>query len=258
MVCFPQLMSGATSQYPIRKRSTLRTIRNRCLDGREIKLADLSASSIDWALTFEELVDGEINALRDFFVSMEGSLGTFTFLDPTDNLLAWSEKLDEDVWQKDALLQLSNDISDPVGGSSAFHLANPAGAPLRLRQTLNAPAGFYYSLSIWARDAQSGVVTLVRGEERITQPIEPDWNRLTFTGASASEDESVEFGVEIAPGASVDLFGAQVEAQIGASNYKRTSSRNGIYPMTRFAQDGLALSTIGPGRHGCVVQLRTR
>src|SRR6476646_7257845 len=99
MRCFPQLLTGASSQYPIRKRSNLRTIRNQCLDGREIKLADTAASSIDWQITFQELIDDEMASLRDFFVSTEGSLGTFTFLDPTDNLLAWSEKFDEPVWQ---------------------------------------------------------------------------------------------------------------------------------------------------------------
>src|SRR5262249_28067481 len=98
MACFPQLLTGASSQYPIRKRSAYRTIRNLCLDGREIKLTDPAASAIDWTLTFEELIDDEISALRDFFGSVEGRLGTFTFLDPTDNLLAWSERFDEAVW----------------------------------------------------------------------------------------------------------------------------------------------------------------
>lgn len=66
MACFPQLLTGATSQYPIRKRTAYRTIRNLCLDGREIKLADPAASTIGWTLTFQELVDDEIAALRDF------------------------------------------------------------------------------------------------------------------------------------------------------------------------------------------------
>src|SRR5207244_9174402 len=95
MQCFPQLLTGASSQYPIQKRNSTRTIRNRCLDGREIKLADPAGSSIEWQLTFQELVDAEIASLLGFFVGTEGSLGTFTFLDPTDNLLAWSERSEE-------------------------------------------------------------------------------------------------------------------------------------------------------------------
>src|SRR5437868_12266525 len=105
MPCFPQLLTGASGQYPIRKRSNFRTIRNQCPDGREIKLADLAAWNIDWQLTFRELIDDEMALLQDFFESMEGSLGTFTFLDPTQNLLEWSEKFDEATWQRDPLLQ---------------------------------------------------------------------------------------------------------------------------------------------------------
>jgi hypothetical protein len=189
---------------------------------------------------------------------MEGSLNTFTFLDPTDNLLAWSEKFDEAAWQKDPLLQLTGGVTDPLGATAAFHLANPAGAPLRLKQTLNVPGGYYYSLSVWARSGQAAGVTLLRGGETAACVVNSNWNRLVFASSSSNSDETVEFGIELAPGASVDLFGAQVEAQIGASAYKRTTSKGGTYPMTRFGDDGLVLSTIGPGRHGCLVHLRTK
>src|ERR1041385_6172370 len=165
MQWFPQLLTGASSQYPIQKRRQTRTIRNQCLDGREIKLADPMASSIEWQLKYQELVDAEIGSLLDFFMRAEGTLGTFTFLDPTDNLLAWSEKFDEAAWQQDPLLQLSSGVDDPFGGSSAFHVANPAGAPLQLKQTLNVPAGYDYSLSIWVHNKQSGTVTLFRAGE---------------------------------------------------------------------------------------------
>jgi hypothetical protein len=257
MSCFPQLLTGASGQYPIRKRSSLRTIRNQCLDGREIKVVDAAASSIDWQLTFQELIDDEMASLRDFFVSMEGSLGSFTFLDPTDNLLAWSEKFDEPVWQADPLLQVGGGAADPFGTALAFHIINSAGAPLRLRQTLNVPGGYYYSLSLWARSDQPGAVTLLRGGEINTRATGQTWSRLTFASASMNSDETVVFGIELAPEASVDLFGAQVEAQIGASLYKKTTSAGGIYSGTRFGDDGLGFSTLGPGRHGCVIHLRT-
>jgi len=255
MACFPQLLTGALSQYPIRKSTTCRTIRNQCLDGREIKLADSAGSAIEWTLTFQELIDDEVGALRDFFVSMEGSLGTFTFLDPTDNLLAWSEKFDQSVWQKDPLLQLSSGVADPSGGCCAFHLMNSGGAPQRLKQTLDVPGGYYYSFSLWVR-GQAGTVNLVRGVETAVRSVGPDWSRLDFASASGGGGQTVEFGIELGPGAAVDLFGAQVEAQIGASNYKKTTSRAGVYECCRFVDGGLVLSTVGPGRHGCVVRLR--
>ena len=257
MQCFPQLSTGASSQFPIQKRSATRTIRNLCLDGREIKLADPAASSIEWQLTFRELVDAEIASLLDFFAGTEGALGTFTFLDPTDNLLAWSEKFDAAPWQRDGLLGVSAGAEDPMGSTLAFHVTNSASAPQRLRQTLNVPGAYYYSLSVWARNDAPGEIMLLRGAESSRRVVTPEWNRLVFAANSESTNTTVAFGIELAAGASVDLYGAQVEAQIGASPYKKTTSAGGVYPATRFRDNALAVSMMGPGRHACTIHLRT-
>jgi hypothetical protein len=225
------------------------------MDGREIKLADPAWSTIEWTLTFSELVDDEIGAIQEFFVSMEGTLGTFTFLDPTDNLLTWSEKLDETVWQADAMLQVTGGLADPFDSTSAWRLANTAGVPRQLSQTLNAPTNYCYSLSLWARSEQVGDTTLLRGAERKGFTTSPDWQRFTFSSDSANLGEAVKFGLELAPGRSLEVFGVQAEPQIGASNYKKTTSRGGVHPMARFSENGLVLTTIAPSRHGCLIRL---
>jgi hypothetical protein len=188
---------------------------------------------------------------------MEGSLGAFTFLDPSDNLLAWSEKYDEAVWQRDPLLQVAAGSGDPMGGTLAFRVTNPTGAPLRLLQTLNVPGSFYYALSLYARCDTTGAVTLHRGDQTAMRVVGPAWNRLVYAASSQSTGSSVAFGIEIPSGAAIDLFGAQVEAQIGASGYKKTASAGGVYTNTRFRDNGLAFTSVGPGRHGCVLHLRT-
>ena len=63
--------------------------------------------------------------------------------------------------------------------------------------------------------------------------------------------ETVRFGVELQPGAWVEVFGPQVEAQTGASAYKRTLSRGGVYENARLDNDELLVTTVGPGRHRC-------
>jgi hypothetical protein len=113
---------------------------------------------------------------------------------------------------------------------------------------------YYYSISIWARSAAPGTLTLLRDEERSVRTLGPTWQRLVFSSGLGSDD-IVKFGVEVPAMASLELFGAQVEAQVGASNYKKTTSRGGVYPETRFSEDGFSLSTAGPGRHGCQVRL---
>ena len=90
---------------------------NRSADGRTIKLADPAAEVTEWVLTYTDLSDEEAAGLREFFGAAEGSLNGFTFLDPAGNLLAWSDQLDHGVWQKDPLLNLTGDVSDPRGGT---------------------------------------------------------------------------------------------------------------------------------------------
>ena len=45
--------------------------------------------------------------------------------------------------------------------------------------------------------------------------------------------------------ASVDLFGMQVEAQLGPSDYKMTGASGGVYSKARFAADQLTVTAQG-------------
>src|SRR5882762_7704354 len=93
MLYFPQLSTGAVGQYPIQKRQLTRTVINEASDGARHKLADANAAAVEWSLNFQTLTDDEREGLTQFHGSVEGQWGDFTFLDPTDNLLCWSEKL---------------------------------------------------------------------------------------------------------------------------------------------------------------------
>ena len=65
--------------------------------------------------------------------------------------------------------------------------------------------------------------------------------------------DSVVFGVELAAGASVDLFGMQAEAQRGASDYKMTSGSGGVHAGARFSQDELTVTAKGTDVFDAVV-----
>jgi hypothetical protein len=248
MPFFPQLASGALCQFPIKKRRLARTITNFLRDGSRIRLADDDAATTEWELTFEELTDVEASTLQDFFLSNEGRLGTFTFLDPTDNLLTWSEQLDEVVWEKSPLVTVTA-IEERAG---AFQIQNRGAAAANIVQTLDVPESYWYSLSLFAR---SGTVSLLRNATKAHYSVGSDWRRLVFSTASESASETVLFGLELQPGASIDVFGLQVEAQPGPSTYKKTTSRCGIYPNARFNDDALEIVTIGPGRHSCAIKV---
>ncbi len=92
---YPQLETGALSQFPVRKTRRTRTVTNRAADGSTIKLSDPAGVTTEWTLTYSDLSDQEAASLRAFFEAAEGSLNGFTFLDPSGNLLAWSDQLDQ-------------------------------------------------------------------------------------------------------------------------------------------------------------------
>jgi hypothetical protein len=117
MPVYPQLGSGALSQFPVQKVRRARTVVNRAADGSTIKLADPAAEVTEWLLSYSDLSDEEVRALQSFFGAVEGTLNGFTFLDPTGNLLAWSGQLDNAAWQTEPLLSLTEGVSDPLGTS---------------------------------------------------------------------------------------------------------------------------------------------
>ena len=255
MIYFPQLSSGATGQFPITRQRSARTVVNQSCEGYQVKLADPAAAITEWHLSFAEMSDQELAALEALFQAVEGSLTPFTFLDPADNLLTWSEQLDQPVWQADPLLTVTGGLADPMGGTSGYQVSNPTGATLMLQQSINAPASLDYCLSLYACSGQSTQVWLVRGSATNAQPIGAQWTRLTSAGQLQDTADSISFGIALDPGATVNVFGIQVEAQTTASMYKQTSQTGGVYSNARFRDDTLTITTAGPSRHSCELDI---
>jgi hypothetical protein len=255
MIYFPQLSSGATGQFPITRQRSARTVVNQSCQGYQVKLADPAAAITDWHLSFEEMSDQELAALEALFQAAEGQLTPFTFLDPADNLLAWSEQQNQAVWQASPLLTLTGGVPDPTGGTAAYQVSNPTGATLTLQQSINAPASLDYCLSLYARSDQNTRIWLLRGAETDARALTPQWARLTSAGRLQDTADSISFGIALDPGTTVDVFGIQAEAQTTASLYKQTAETGGVYPNARFRDDTLTITTVGPSRHSCELDI---
>ncbi len=254
MLVYPQLSTGALSQFPIQKRRKMRTITNQLGDGSTIKMADATAETIEWHLSYVGLSDSEALALEEFFQAAEGSLNVFTFVDPAANLLAWSERLDKPVWNPDPLLGIAGGFTDTFGGNSAWHISNPGMAPQKVLQTLAAPGGYVYCVSMYARSSQPTEITLLCADVRADRAVSTGWSRLSASGSGSAAGESVSFGIQLAPGVAVDICGLQVEPQAAASAYKASVS-GGVYPNAYFAADDFAFTTTAPNRHSVMVHL---
>src|SRR5580704_12020987 len=122
MLYYPQLSTGAVSQFPVTRSANMRTVSNQLASGFTIRMADTGAQKVQWQLRYSSLTDAERSSIESLFESSEGQLNTFTFLDPTDNLLMWSEDWTQTVWTVDPLLQLTGGIADPTGGNDAIEL----------------------------------------------------------------------------------------------------------------------------------------
>lgn len=260
MLYFPQLASGAGAQFPVRRRAVRRTVVNTTPDGRTVRLADAGAQSVEWELALTGLTGEEWGALEGLFEAVEGRLRSFAFLDPADNLLVWSEDLAQAAWTKEAGLELAAGVGDPLGTTRATRITNNGAAALTVQQTLEIPGWYQYCLSVWARNAQPGEVWLLRssGQGPLKKQFKTwgAWSRLVHSTKENDPSETVSFGLELAAGQTVEVFGLQVEAQRGASQYKRTASRGGVYREAYFRDDSLDLTSEGPGEHSGVVQIR--
>ena len=254
MFVYPQLGSGALSQFPLRKRRRMRTVVNRAADGRAIRLPDTPAEVIEWQLEYADLSDDEMAAIRQFFESVEGTLNGFTFLDPTSNLLAWSDQLGNAVWQKGPLLTIASGVADPFGETKAWAIANQGAGAQALMQTLAAPAGYQYCLSAHLRANQATTVTLLAGSQRAERAVDSQWTRATFSASGDPTGESIGFGLELPAGAGVEVFGIQAEPQSGASGYK-PSTTGGTFENARLRDDLLTITTTGVNRHSCTINI---
>src|SRR5579863_3180760 len=151
MLFYPQLTTGAVSQFPVTRSVKMRTVANQLPSGFTLRMADLGWQKVQWQLRYSNLTDGERSSIESLFEASEGQLNTFTFLDPTDNLLMWSEDWAQPVWTADPLLNVAGGIRDPFGNSAAMQLTNTAETTQQIVQNIAGPSSFVYCYSVYIR-----------------------------------------------------------------------------------------------------------
>jgi hypothetical protein len=262
MLYYPQLSSGAVSQLPVTQRTSIRTVSNEMPGGDTIRMADPNDDIVRWQLQYSGLTDVEWASIEQLFEAVEGRLNTFTFLDPTDNLLVWSEEWTNPVWIADPLLQLVSGVPDPLGSTNATQLANTGQTKQRITQNIAGASWFQYCFSVYLRSSVSSVVQIVAsagGLDLLTAiSTGPAWIRAVASSTLAVVQDGLAFGIQLPAGASIQAFGAQVEAQTAAGEYKKTIDLGGVYSNTRFDSDSLTLSTNAPNQNSGTISLYSR
>jgi hypothetical protein len=257
---YPQLASGAVAHFPLVRRRTRRIAGNELNDGSRVFWNDTGADRRAWLLRYSGLSDADCKMLADFFDSTAGALRSFTFVDPTANLLAWSADPSKSIWNADPMLQIGAGSDAPIGGGQSIRIINAGQAAQRLSQTLAAPAWFAYAFTLYARADVPSSMRLARstaGASALTaQTVGSAWDRVSAMGSLNTTAVSIDFGIELDPGAAVEVCAIQVEAQPNGSAYKRTEDRNGVY-SARFDQDALEITAEGPDQNSLSLQIVT-
>ena len=248
---FPQLSSGALAQYPIKKTSRIRTIKNILADGSMLVAQDQGAGQLVWTLSYVALQPPDVAALQAHFEACGGPLRAFTFLDPTDNLLTNSADLTKLPWLSPTTVIIESGMPDATGGTGAFHVTNGGSAPQQITQTLPAaPVGFQYCFSVYAASTSGGTCSLVRSSAFAQQttvcPVGPLWSRISSIGILNDTGIGLSVGIDLAPGQSLSLFGPQLEAQFAPSRFRPTYSTAGVYTGAHWAAGELIFTADAP------------
>ena len=67
MLYYPQLTSGAVTQFPVTRTVNLRTVANQLPSGFTIRMSDTGYQKVQWRLVYSDLTDGERAALESLF-----------------------------------------------------------------------------------------------------------------------------------------------------------------------------------------------
>jgi len=81
---FPKLKTDAIAQYPAVQQVRFANQVLQFVDGSEQRYRDSAGPLRRWQIRLDQLDDGEMAALEQFFAASQGRFGTFDFTDPWD------------------------------------------------------------------------------------------------------------------------------------------------------------------------------
>jgi len=259
MLVFPQLVTGASTLYPLKKRHTVHTVVNELGDGQKVVYEDTGAGTVEWELHLTGMTRAEADAIDALFESVAGQWGMFTFLDPAGNLFAQSVDPSNTVWTNGPEIQFTPGVADPFGGTSAVRAGNAGQADQNVAQLLSVPGSYQYCISVWARTPGNSIASLfgqTTGASATTYlAIDGTWRFFELPLNLGQATDNVTFGVTLGSGALVELYGMQVEAQPAASDYKPTGAESGVYPNARFASDTFTIKAQSTDVYDAVLKI---
>lgn len=227
---FPQLSTGALTQYPIKRVKSVHTAGYMAEDGTKVMYFDPNGGSLTWQLSYAALTQDEVTSLETLFEACSGQFRAFTFLDPLANLLGTQ-------WQPDATVQLSGSIATNTGAVTAG-----------VSQSLAIPADYTYAFSVpgdLSADPAANISILASGPNSQNQVVRSlNQPLLVYSGALVDTGLGFTIKIQLQPGQRIDLSQAQLEAQPAPSPFR--PALGGVYTNAHWGGDELTFVAEGP------------
>ncbi len=97
MGAFPKLKTGAVMQYPASRGVEYATQVHRFVDGSEQRYRERGGPARRWVIRLDRLDETELQSLQEFFDSVQGRAGYFSFDDPWDEVTYGNCSLEDDA-----------------------------------------------------------------------------------------------------------------------------------------------------------------
>src|SRR6266496_2500269 len=111
MATFPSLKTSAVTQYPSRRSTEFQNQTVRFVDGREQRYRDSAGPLHRWNIGLEQLDEGEIAQIEQFFAENQGAFGDFEFTDPQDGRVYGNCSIEADDLEWKAVGEMSGATS---------------------------------------------------------------------------------------------------------------------------------------------------
>lgn len=208
-----------------------------------------------WPLSLKGLTLTEREMLETFIASMMGGFGTFTYLDPSGNLVLNSQMFGDPSWTLSGCTVTTTSTADPYGGTTAQILTGTSDSKLTSVVLPDGLAsGFWLCASIWVKAAtaqslQIGFVdstsaVLASETYALTAGV---WKRIVCPVLLATANPvSVVIGGTAWGATALTLFGAQVVPMPAAGGYARTPGNYGLHPSCCLESDIPEWKYVGP------------
>lgn len=247
MALFPQLSTGAVVRLPFARTLNFLTRMNSLPDLTEYRYADMATLLARWSVEIGPVTDTEASSLVSFFNTQRGKYGRFTFLDPLENLLQYSEDFTQAAWQKQTpgSFSITAGQSDPLGGTGASSIANSAAATNDLFQDVAySPESQYFTGSVWLKAASPVAVTLLVTDGgaqsgSVTALVGTSWGQFSVTKQFASGGSLTRFIIRFPASTTLSVFGGQMIYGPGPGGYSKTTTATGVHGICRFDTDEL-------------------